>query len=207
MLPYRKITNDFPSRDSANIKAKELNAEVITAARQLDIYSNVYPTGDVTFIAGEKIRFMPGFHAYRNCHVHSYIDNSLNHEIYYNETNTDPCNGQGSVCDKRSSPVKGLKLTDGNENKIESATNANNFNNRQDDFILIYPNPATDYIKIESHEMIGKIAIQSMDGKVFINKTINAKTSELNIKALPPGVFLIKIQNARKVHFKRIIKR
>lgn len=206
-LPYRKITNDFPSRDSAGIIPKEINAEVITAARQLDIYSNVYPTGDVTFIAGEKIRFMPGFHAYRNSYVHSYLDNSLNHDIYYNETNTDPCNGQESVCDKRASSIDRQKFIGGSKEEIKSATNANNFILEQDDFILVYPNPAKDFVKVESSEMIGKIAIQSMDGKVFMNKTINTKTSELNIKALPPGIYLIKMQNAKKVYFKRMIKR
>ncbi len=203
-IPYRKITNDFPTQYSGIIGTKEIKTEIITAARQIDIYSNVYSTGDVKFIAGEKIRFLNGFHAYKNSHVHAYIDNSLNHEIYYNETTSDPCNGQGSVCNKCSSFLDRKKLNNGKEKEIKSEEN---INTQQDDFIKVYPNPVKAFIKVECNEMIDEITVQSIEGKVLIKNTINTKTYKLYLKTIPSGIYIVIIQNKRNVYIKKIIKR
>jgi len=205
-LPYKKITVDFPTRNSKLINAKEKQAEVVTAARQLDIYSNIFPTGDVTFIAGEKIRLMPGFHAYKDCHMQAYIDHSLNNIMYYNETITDPCNGQNSVCDKYDESREGQKSTESIEKEIKLTTDAIDFNIIQDDFILVYPNPTNGFINVKCSEIIHEITIQSIDGKIKIIKAIKANSLKVNFKLLPAGLYVLKIQTANKIHTEKIIK-
>jgi hypothetical protein len=206
-LPYKKITADFPTRNTDLISSKEKQTEVVTAARQLDIYSNVFPTGDVTFIAGEKIRFMPGFHANKNSHVHACIDSSLNNDVYFYETDADPCGGQNSVCDKYDESKEEQKPTGNTGKEKIIITDTQDFIVSQDDFILVYPNPAKDFINVKSSEIIHTVALQSMDGKTRINGSINDNFGEINLTMLPSGLYVLKIRTENKLLTEKIIKK
>ena len=74
--------------------------------------------------------------------------------------------------------------------------------------ISVFPNPATDKIKIESPVSLDNSAVEiySISGKLVIKTSLNSK-SEINISNLPNGIYIIKI-NSKTVNFaKRIIKK
>jgi len=207
--PYKEIRNDFPSSSYNYDRTTQKENEIIVASRQLDIYSNIYPPADVTFIAGEKIRFLPGFHAYNNSHVLAYIEPTLLDDIYYKETYTDVCNGQESICESLSKTYfKNIndKNVDSQNNKIK-LVNFINDDNDKDEFVSVYPNPSTNLLKIESSNLIiNKIIIQSMDGRVMISKKNNSKTLDLKIDTFKPGIYFLKIDCNNEKYVTKIIK-
>lgn len=72
--------------------------------------------------------------------------------------------------------------------------------------VKIYPNPAKEYITVESS---GKqniiLTIFSISGKQLISKQINEAKSRINIGELPKGLCLIKIQQGKQVIIKKLI--
>ena len=68
-------------------------------------------------------------------------------------------------------------------------------NNIEKSIPTIYPNPVTNEIKIVSEQNIKKIQIYNTVGKLVINSLNDFNTLEfdMNISALPKGVFLLKL--------------
>jgi hypothetical protein len=69
----------------------------------------------------------------------------------------------------------------------------NNFLN-----LIVYPNPASDYIKIKkegkSNQLI-LISIVSIEGKMLYKSVINEIDCIINIKNLKPGLYIINFHN------------
>jgi len=72
--------------------------------------------------------------------------------------------------------------------------------------IRIYPNPATDRIQIESKEIITKIEVVSIEGKIA--KIINADRNTMNISLenLNPGMYFLRIQTSGQIFTEKFIK-
>lgn len=58
--------------------------------------------------------------------------------------------------------------------------------------LLVYPNPATDQLIIESNESIAEINLFAMDGKLMITQP--GDTKAMNINNLKSGLYLLKIK-------------
>lgn len=69
--------------------------------------------------------------------------------------------------------------------------------------ISIHPNPAKDYLKINTNSEILKSEIYSINGQL-LNTTKASKT--IDIKALQKGIYLIKIKTANNQVIKKFIK-
>ncbi len=69
--------------------------------------------------------------------------------------------------------------------------------------IIIYPNPATDYIYIENITEKAKIEIYKMDGMLQQSTNVN---STINIRNLHEGLYLVKIQTDMGVVVKKFVK-
>jgi hypothetical protein len=69
--------------------------------------------------------------------------------------------------------------------------------------IIIYPNPASDFLYINSSNIIGKeISIYDILGnKLMLVKTESTET-RLNVESLPRGVYLIRIGEQTKMFVK-----
>lgn len=74
---------------------------------------------------------------------------------------------------------------------------------KEDSEILIYPNPATNYLMINSLKTVDKVEIYDLMGKTSI--TSNNET-KINISHLQKGIYLIHIYLADKVITKKIMK-
>jgi hypothetical protein len=79
-------------------------------------------------------------------------------------------------------------------------------NELNENFISIYPNPASEFFTLSiSNDLIGnKIVITDMMGKVVMNvgKT-NGITTNIDCSALAAGIYEIHIGNAEKVIIKK----
>jgi len=73
----------------------------------------------------------------------------------------------------------------------------------QKNLVNIYPNPATEFIKIEGTNEVEKIRILDMQGRIVLE----TKNSEANIQALNPGVYVVNIYSENKVISRKLIKK
>ncbi|MDD5570586.1 MAG: T9SS type A sorting domain-containing protein [Bacteroidales bacterium] len=65
---------------------------------------------------------------------------------------------------------------------------------KNDDYIKIFPNPATDRIYIKCAEKQDlKIQIYNLVGEIVLQRKFNNSTNKINIGSLPKGIYLIKI--------------
>ena len=71
--------------------------------------------------------------------------------------------------------------------------------------INIYPNPATDYISIETKETGVTAFIYSMHGQLLIQKTLG-QTNQIDVSKLATGVYALKLVTAKNESVKRFIK-
>lgn len=65
--------------------------------------------------------------------------------------------------------------------------------------ILIYPNPAQDRLSISTEHDIDSIVIYDLSGRVVMRQNLNNKNSNLNIKSLSSGTYLVQIFNKGKL--------
>lgn len=74
--------------------------------------------------------------------------------------------------------------------------------------IRVYPNPATTSITIEGLKNAAEIHVTDLTGRTVVSQTINKamETAELQIKELPAGIYLLKVQQAAGISLSRFIK-
>lgn len=69
---------------------------------------------------------------------------------------------------------------------------------------VVYPNPATDIINIQSEEEIVKVMLYSLDGRVLIE----TQNTILQIRDLPSGLYIISLENnVGKKSIQKIVKK
>jgi hypothetical protein len=113
--------------------------------------------------------------------------------IFFTDANTGyAVGGSGTI----------LKTTNGGIYSInEVASTHSNFN--------INPNPAKDKIWISNSAYSAgetKVVICDLQGKQLINKIYNNQSSvEMDISALKPGIYLIKLQTRQGVEMKKLL--
>lgn len=84
-------------------------------------------------------------------------------------------------------------------------------NIEKDDQIIVYPNPASDFVTIENRS--GKaekyvISLTDMQGKEVFKKEISiSNTYRLDISSQKPGAYLLKLQNGKALFSKVIIRK
>ncbi|STD03927.1 T9SS type A sorting domain-containing protein [Chryseobacterium carnipullorum] len=58
----------------------------------------------------------------------------------------------------------------------------------------IYPNPASDFIQIETLESIKEVNIYAVSGE----KVLTANTARINIQALKTGIYMVEIKTSEE---------
>jgi len=77
--------------------------------------------------------------------------------------------------------------------------------------ILLYPNPVVDQLNIllqTTENQAGVIEILSIEGKVVCKELINSQTNvfQVNVSALPKGLYLCKINNGTTLETTKFLK-
>ncbi|PWV46498.1 reprolysin-like metallopeptidase [Chitinophaga sp. S165] len=75
--------------------------------------------------------------------------------------------------------------------------------------VIVFPNPAKDLVNINLTGFKGKseVSIFDVSGRVVLRREMNAVNTQLDISALPAGVYMVRIKNgAKDVSMTKIIK-
>lgn len=78
---------------------------------------------------------------------------------------------------------------------------------KEDEKTIIYPNPVKDYLTIDSKEIISKIEVLDIEGRLLIRKEdINNINYTTNLNSLSKGVYILKLKykNQKIASFKLI---
>lgn len=71
--------------------------------------------------------------------------------------------------------------------------------------ISVYPNPATDFIIIDSKEKIGKVQIFDIAGRLVLTTSGNA--NRIDIHQLKPGTYILKTQAGLEKLVHKLLKK
>ena len=69
-----------------------------------------------------------------------------------------------------------------------------------------YPNPAKNYLMVESESMVDECTIFSISGQKMYSKTVNAESFDLNVESLPAGVYILRLVSNGEVQNCRFVK-
>ncbi|GGE93415.1 CotH kinase family protein [Hymenobacter cavernae] len=87
----------------------------------------------------------------------------------------------------------------------QSSSVLKNKASQQNSAVTIYPNPANNYLIIESEAASHELAIQDMNGKVVLTSLLRGKTNKLDIGHLIKGVYVVVIKNDKSVSTQKLI--
>jgi hypothetical protein len=71
--------------------------------------------------------------------------------------------------------------------------------------ISILPNPATDFIKIESKNRMNNIILFTFSGKEIFQKKVNENEMQLDVSGLEAGIYLLEIETMGRLFMKKLI--
>ena len=72
--------------------------------------------------------------------------------------------------------------------------------------ITIFPNPSTNFIKINSTKIISHIELLTIEGNIILSKTPKKESTSFDLTQLSDGIYFVKIYSADNVSIKRIVK-
>lgn len=71
--------------------------------------------------------------------------------------------------------------------------------------ILIYPNPASEILAINSKDVIDRVEIFEMNGKMMYAKKYDTKNATINVGDLPEGIYIVSVMNGNERNNKRLL--
>ena len=126
----------------------------------------------------------------------TFFSHNAGHLAYFKY---EPCENLNPACN------------DINGRTLLKQTNSHNITADIDSYFRVYPNPATNKISVEAsiaEEVTEDNMVQILDftGKVLISQKLNGKSTDVDIAAFAPGVYLINIANNQKNYHYKFIK-
>lgn len=106
--------------------------------------------------------------------------------------------------------VESIQTPDGSLNLYcKTATNPVGIVEQASIDLSIYPNPASDQVKIQLVGTEGAVELLSLTGKVISTRSISADENEVqfDVAELPEGIYLIRFRDAERVETKRLVVR
>lgn len=73
--------------------------------------------------------------------------------------------------------------------------------------ICIMPNPVTDYMTISGLSPVALISLFNLVGRKILDQLPANSTIQVSVESLPPGMYVVKIQEGDEVAFRKIVKR
>ena len=71
----------------------------------------------------------------------------------------------------------------------------------------IYPNPATEYVRISADSNIGSLMILSINGNVVYSEDVNNEETIVDVTSFAKGSYIVRMISNDKVFIRRIIVR
>ena len=156
------------------------NITVAGDGEQVDIESTAF----VEFIAGQSIRFLPGFHAQAGSYVNAYIT-----------TTSTFCNPVAVASIVHSEPLveKSIELENNNDTEHES------FSEKQ---LKLYPNPNNGQfiLHLSSFDVRTEVLVFNLIGKTVHKATVfNAEQIEIDMLNAPRGIYNVVVSDGLSV--------
>jgi hypothetical protein len=89
-------------------------------------------------------------------------------------------------------------------------TVGNNYVSASDKTFLVYPNPANDQVIIDfadfSTEYNTVVELLNVDGKLLLSQCVSKRKTQLDISALPSGIYVLRVTDNKSVVVKRFTK-
>lgn len=79
--------------------------------------------------------------------------------------------------------------------------------NSDDEQLIIYPNPANDFIEIQSdqhEELFGKISIFNTRGQL-VKESVFHKGNKISVEGIPPGIYLVQISGTSQIKLGKLL--
>ncbi|MDX2414394.1 MAG: T9SS type A sorting domain-containing protein, partial [Bacteroidales bacterium] len=74
------------------------------------------------------------------------------------------------------------------------------------DAVLIYPNPASDYLTIEGKDN-SRIEIFSILGTKVLDDVVTGSLYSVSIGGIKPGIYVIRLRNEESIKYSRFLKK
>lgn len=186
-IPISKVPNAMSSTVTIqNETITDGNQECYNATSIITVAGSgttvdIQSGGEATFIAGETIYLMPGFHSHSGSTTHAYIT-----------TTGDYCSSQQSMVANPDIVYDLPEIIADEEARVN-----------------IYPNPTTGNFTIDFKgvETTADILLLNFQGNRLIEKRCKEQLKiELNITHLPPGMYIVVIKAKTELITKKIIK-
>jgi D-alanyl-D-alanine carboxypeptidase len=189
-ITVTRVLNDFLSITNlslANSAVECFNAtDTITIAGEGSIVD--FQTGSlVTLIAGQSIRFLPGF----NAHSGSWIDAHIT-------TNGTFCNGTTGIEAEQPAQKSGSSLM--NAEKISELL--------EERSVKIYPNPNNGNFNIEflNLDHVAEIRIYNTLGKTIFRGIVNNLVQQqVNLGGIVKGLYMVKITDQKEQFIRKVV--
>jgi len=72
----------------------------------------------------------------------------------------------------------------------------------QEERLVVYPNPANDFIRLKGFEVVTKIDMIDLQGKVLFQST--KPTEEIALQSFPNGTYLLRLTTSANIIFRKI---
>lgn len=174
------------------------NSECFNATNQLTVAGDGYPIivedgASVNFIAGESIRFLPGFYAHAGSSVNAYITTN---ETYCNNFEQAVASASEIIADNN----------DFKSANTYTSTSKETIDKQQN--IIIYPNPNNGKFTIDLHELNGLVTVNiynTIGSKISNLNTIAPNVIDFELSSAPKGLYYVLINNSGKTYSKKIL--
>jgi len=90
--------------------------------------------------------------------------------------------------------------------KLEKMSTVSLSNSTNETSLVIYPNPTTNVLNIESSEVMNSIRIYNIAGSEVMNYTIQSDLTSIDISDLSIGLYYISINYGNKIIVRKIVK-
>jgi hypothetical protein len=81
-----------------------------------------------------------------------------------------------------------------------------NFERVKTSGVKIYPNPAKDWLTIETADQIHFVELTSMKGEYLLQMAPNATKLNFELSQLKPGFYFLKVQTNNRIYIEKVIK-
>lgn len=143
--------------------------------------------------------------------------NSLNVlPVFVSTTDFHISNSGNVALDNKGTPIAGITLdADGNTRNattpdlgaFEFTVESMAVNDVSKKKINLYPNPVVDYVYINNDGKIRNVEIYNISGQRIINEVVNAEKASVDMRKVPVGVYILKVNTERGSESTKIIKK
>jgi len=74
-----------------------------------------------------------------------------------------------------------------------------------DSYIMMYPNPTTDFVNIKSNSNISQVRIFNQVGQMVFSENVSGAEATINTSGLPPGNYIVEITTGEGISTQKLV--